>query len=160
MSIGKRLLAMLAGGSAVGAGVAAAAVNSPDATAPDPVEVGGSGGTTLDIEGDAVRVDAQASPVPDLLDSAENGSTATTTGTGDSGGATDSPNDTTANTRSADTGTGDSPDTPDDADSPDNSGPGSDSSGPGSDGDENHEDNSGSGSSGDDGGDDNSGPGS
>jgi hypothetical protein len=168
VSITKRLLALLAGGSAVGAGVAGAAVTTQDATAPDPVEVGG-GGTSLDIEGDQVRVQAEASPLDDLLDSANTAGSPDTPGTEDVDTAgtesnsanTNSPNTNspdTSNSASADTATGDSPHTddspesPDTADSPDNSGPGSFSSGSGSGG----EDNSGSGS----GGEDNSGSGS
>ncbi|MGH2547431.1 MAG: hypothetical protein ACRDHJ_11210 [Actinomycetota bacterium] len=72
MGISKRLLALLAGGSAVGVGAPGAAVSSGDVTAPEPVEVGGDG-TALDIEGDQIQVDAQASPLDDLLDSASVG---------------------------------------------------------------------------------------
>jgi hypothetical protein len=167
MAIGKQLLALLAGGSAVGAGVAGA-ITSQEATAPQPVEAG-DGDASLDIEGRAVRVDAQASPLDDLLDSANTAGSPDTPGTEDvitagteSANTTNSP--ASANTNSPDTTNTASPDTesPDSADSPDNSGPGSESSGPGPNGDDGV-DNSGPGSvssgSGS-GGDDNSGSGS
>ena len=180
MALSRRILALLAGGSAVGVGAAGAAVTTQEATTPGPVELG-EGGTSLDIEGGQVRVDAQASPLDDLLDSANTAGSPDTPGTEDVNTAgtesadTNTPNSAntnspdTANTASADTGTGDSPSTPDSpdtadsADSPDNSGPGSLSSGPGPGGDEGDDnsgpsDNSGSGSG--DGDDDNSGPGS
>ncbi|HZB04786.1 MAG TPA: hypothetical protein VE737_10760 [Actinomycetota bacterium] len=180
MALSRRILTLLAGGSAVGVGAAGAAVTTQEATTPGPVELG-AGGTSLDIEGGQVRVDAQASPLDDLLDSANTAGSPDTPGTEDVNTAgtesadTNTPNSAntnspdTANTASADTGTGDSPSTPDSpdtadsADSPDNSGPGSLSSGPGPGGDEGDDnsgpsDNSGSGSG--DGDDDNSGPGS
>jgi hypothetical protein len=190
MGLSRKILALLAGGSAVGVGAAGAAVTTQDATTPGPVELG-SGGTSLDIEGGQVRVDAQASPLDDLLDSANTAGSSDTPGTegvdtaGTESANTNTPNSAntnspdTANTASADTGTGDSPlapdspDTADSADSPDNSGPGSFSSGPGPGGDEGDDhsgpsDNSGPGSvdgddssgSSGDGDDDNSGPGS
>jgi hypothetical protein len=179
MALSRKILALLAGGSAVGVGAAGAAVTTQDATTPSPVELG-EGGTSLDIEGGQVRVDTQASPLDDLLDSANTAGSPDTPGTEDVNTAgtesadTNTPNSAntnspdTTNTASADTGTGDSPATPDSpdtadsADSPDNSGPGSFSSGPGSGGDEGNDhsgpsdssgsDNSGSGSGdGDDG---------
>jgi hypothetical protein len=69
MAIGKKLMALLAGGSAVGVGAAAAGVSAPDANAPSAVELGDQG-TSLNIEGDDLRVAPQASPLDDVLDSA------------------------------------------------------------------------------------------
>jgi hypothetical protein len=94
---------------------------------PGPVELG-NGGTSLDIEGGQVRVDAQASPLDDLLDSATTAGFPDTPGTegvntaGTESANTNTPNSAntnspdTANTVSADTGTGDSPPTPDSPD--------------------------------------------
>jgi hypothetical protein len=168
VALSRKILALVAGGSAMGVGAAGAAVTTQDATAPGPVELG-DGGTSLDIEGGQVRVDSQASPLDDLLDSANTAGSPDTPGTegvdtaGTESANTNTPNSAntnspdTASTASADTGTGDSPPTPDSpdtadsADSPDNSGPGSLSSGPGPGGDDG-DDHSGPG--------DNSGPGS
>ncbi|HEX5948453.1 MAG TPA: hypothetical protein VFZ45_02695, partial [Actinomycetota bacterium] len=118
MAIGKKLLALFAGGSAVGIGAAAAGVSSPDSITPSAVELGDQG-SSLNIEGDEVRVEAQASPLDDVLDSASTAGSPDTPGTED----VDTAGTNSANTASPDTAT---------ADSPDNSGPGSFSSGPGS----------------------------
>jgi hypothetical protein len=49
MRIGKKVAALLAGGSAAGVGAMAAAVTSPDDTAPEPVDLG-RGGNTADTQ--------------------------------------------------------------------------------------------------------------
>jgi hypothetical protein len=159
-----RLLALLAGGSAVGVGAATAGVTAQESPTPNPVQLGTQStpspdSSSLDIEGDQVRVEASPSPLDDILDSVN------TAGSADSPG-TESPDADTAGTGSAQSV--DSPDTADtgDNDSPDvdNSGPGSQSSGPGNadSADSPDSDNSGPGSdnSGSGDGDDNSGSGS
>jgi hypothetical protein len=82
MAIGKKLLALFAGGSAVGIGAAAAGVNAPDATAPSAVALGEEG-TALSIEGSEIQVEAQASPLDDVLDSASTAGSPDTPGTED-----------------------------------------------------------------------------
>jgi hypothetical protein len=49
MAIGKKLLALFAGGSAVGIGAAAAGVSSPDAIAPSAVELGDQGSSSVHL---------------------------------------------------------------------------------------------------------------
>ncbi|MGH2656365.1 MAG: hypothetical protein ACRDIZ_06680 [Actinomycetota bacterium] len=149
MAIGKKIVALLAGGSAVGVGAAAAGMSAPDAAAPSAVELGDDG-TSLNIEGDEVQVETQVSPLDDVLDSASTAGSPDTPGTEDvnTAGTNSAASPNTADTASpASADTVDSPD-----DSPDNSGPDSFSSGPGSGGDasvDSPDDNSGPGSGGD-----------
>lgn len=139
MRISKRLLALLAGGSAVGVGAATAGVTAQESPTPDPVQLGiqstPSPDSSLDIEGDQVRVEASPSPLDDILDSANTGGSPDTAGTGSSQSVGTASSDTSGTESAQSAQTPDTPDTADtgDNDSPDvdNSGPGSQNSGPG-----------------------------